>query len=49
VVVEGAVELGRERQRHIEDLAAHQAGRAGDDVGLQLGAEVVPRRHRSVQ
>ena len=45
VVVEGAVELGREGQRHLEDLAAHEAGRAGDDVGLQLGAEVVPGRH----
>ena len=45
MVVEGAVELGREGQRDVEDLAAHEAGRAGDDVGLKLGAEVVPRRH----
>ena len=45
VVVEGARQLGREGQRHVEHLAAHEARRAGDDVGLQLGAEVVPRRH----
>ncbi len=45
VVVERARELGREGQRDVEHLAADQAGRAGDHVGLQLGAEIVPRRN----
>jgi hypothetical protein len=45
VVVKGARQLVREGQRDVEDLAAHEARGAGHHVGLQLGAEVVPRGH----